>query len=31
VIAIRKGERFAEPVARAVSGALQHLERIAAE
>jgi hypothetical protein len=31
VIAIRKGERFAEPVARAVSQALQRLERVAAE
>jgi membrane-associated phospholipid phosphatase len=31
VIAIRRGERYAEPVARAVSGALQRLERIAAE
>jgi membrane-associated phospholipid phosphatase len=29
VIAIRRGERYAEPVAKAVSGALQRLERIA--
>jgi hypothetical protein len=31
VIAIRRGERYAEPVAKAVSAALQRLERIAAE
>jgi membrane-associated phospholipid phosphatase len=31
VIAIRRGERYAEPVARAVSGALQRLERVAAD
>jgi hypothetical protein len=31
VIAIRRGERYVEPVAKAVSGALQRLERIAAE
>jgi membrane-associated phospholipid phosphatase len=31
VIAIRRGERYAGPAARAVSGALQRLERIAAE
>jgi hypothetical protein len=31
VIAIRRGERYAEPVAKAVSGALQRLERIAGE
>jgi hypothetical protein len=30
VIAIRRGERYAEPVAKAVSAALQRLERIAA-
>jgi membrane-associated phospholipid phosphatase len=31
VFAIRRGERYVEPVAKAVSGALQRLERIAAE
>lgn len=31
VIAIRRGERYAEPVAQAVSGALQRLERIASQ
>jgi membrane-associated phospholipid phosphatase len=31
VFAIRRGERYAEPVAKAVSGLLQRLERIATE
>jgi membrane-associated phospholipid phosphatase len=31
VFAIRRGERYAEPIANAVSGALQRLERIATE
>jgi len=31
VIAIRRGERYAEPVAKAVSAALQRLERVAAD
>lgn len=31
VLAIRRGERYAEPVANAVSGALQRLEHIATE
>ena len=31
VIVIRRGERYVEPVAQAVSRALQHLERVANE
>ena len=31
VVAVRRGERYAEPLAKAVSRALQRLERIAAE